>query len=159
MTAHSEEGKGPLISVRFEINSGQITRITLSQANAFCISIEGCEKGALQEEIFASIKGYLQGREFEKLPFDFSSFTPFMRAGIEAIRTIPFGQTATYGEIAKIAGNPKAARALGNVCNRNPFPLVIPCHRVVAGGGSLGGYAYGALMKRELLQFERSSAL
>jgi len=90
----------------------------------------------------------------EKCRLDCSQFTPFMQAGIESIRSIPFGEVATYGAVAKNAGNPHASRALGNVCHRNPYPLIIPCHRVIASNGSLGGFAYGLKMKQDLLRFE-----
>ena len=88
------------------------------------------------------------------LPLDFSGLTPFSQKGLKAIQTIPFGQTASYKEIAKCAGNPHAARAIGGVCNRNPFPLVIPCHRIISADHTLGGFAYDLLLKQSLLNFE-----
>jgi methylated-DNA-[protein]-cysteine S-methyltransferase len=71
-----------------------------------------------------------------------------------AVQAIPYGQTITYGELARRIGNPKAVRAVGTANGRNPLPLVIPCHRVVAAGGRLGGYGGGLRLKRRLLDLE-----
>ena len=67
---------------------------------------------------------------------------------------IPYGETASYGELARRIGAPGAARAIGGACNRNPLPLVIPCHRVVASDGTIGGYGGGLDTKRRLLALE-----
>ena len=143
---------GPSIFVTFKVQNAQITRVTLAPSQAFGCTIQG--KVTLQEEILSWIEGYLKGKEDQMLPLDFSLFTPFMQAGIEAIRSIPFGKVATYGAVAKNTSNPHCnPRALGNVCHRNPYPLVIPCHRVVA-SNCLGGFAYGPKIKQELLRFE-----
>ena len=67
---------------------------------------------------------------------------------------VPFGHTETYGALAARAGRPRAARAVGTVMNRNPIPIVLPCHRIVGANGSLTGYAGGLDRKRRLLQLE-----
>ena len=72
----------------------------------------------------------------------------------EAVREIPFGEIRTYGDIAREIGRPGAVRAVGNALHRNPFPLVVPCHRVLREGGGLGGFACGPAMKRRLLAVE-----
>jgi len=84
---------------------------------------------------------------------DWSLVSPFARLVYEALMDLGVGETATYGEIAKRIGKPKAARAVGAVCRLNPFPLIVPCHRVVAKGG-LGGFAYGCTLKKQLLKYE-----
>jgi methylated-DNA-[protein]-cysteine S-methyltransferase len=71
-----------------------------------------------------------------------------------ALRRIPYGRTATYGQIARRIGKPSAARAVGAANGRNPIPIVIPCHRVVSSGGKLGGYGGGLALKRRLLDLE-----
>ena len=81
--------------------------------------------------------------------------TPFMLAAWQALIDIPYGQTATYGEIAKRIGHPGAARAVGMACSRNPLALFVPCHRVVATNG-LGGFREGLPMKKELLALEKT---
>ena len=67
---------------------------------------------------------------------------------------IPAGKIATYGDIAKALGHPLAARTVGNILNKNPNPIVVPCHRIICSNGNLGGYAYGSALKRELLEKE-----
>jgi O-6-methylguanine DNA methyltransferase len=70
------------------------------------------------------------------------------------LQKIPFGETSTYQKLAIKTKNPKASRAVGNACGRNPFPLVIPCHRVLKSDGTLGGFAFGTPMKQNMLAFE-----
>ena len=79
--------------------------------------------------------------------------TDFQHAVWQAIAEIPFGETASYKVIAAKIGRPNAVRAVGTACGKNAWPIVIPCHRVVASQG-LGGYAFGLKMKQELLDFE-----
>jgi methylated-DNA-[protein]-cysteine S-methyltransferase len=71
-----------------------------------------------------------------------------------ALLHIPVGKVATYGDIAKAIGRPKASRAVGRILNRNPNPVRVPCHRVVMSDGTIGGYALGKSKKRELLERE-----
>lgn len=67
---------------------------------------------------------------------------------------IPVGKVSTYGDIARAAGHPNAARTIGRILNKNPDPITVPCHRVVYSNGKIGGYAYGIARKRELLKRE-----
>ena len=80
--------------------------------------------------------------------------TPFMRDVWEALAEIPYGTTVTYRQIAERVGRPKAARAVGLACQRNPLPLFIPCHRVIGSNGKLTGYAGGLKIKKQLLSLE-----
>lgn len=80
--------------------------------------------------------------------------TEFQRAVWRSLCRIPYGATRTYGDIARIVGNPQAARAVGMANHHNPIAIVIPCHRVVAAGGKLGGYGGGLNLKRRLLSLE-----
>ena len=84
--------------------------------------------------------------------------TAFQVAVWQAISQIPVGRVATYQEIAVRVGRPQAVRAVGTACGANPFPFLIPCHRVVATNG-MGGYGYGLELKRQLLQFEAIAPL
>jgi len=100
------------------------------------------------------IEEYLQGR---RTAFDFPldlSGTDFQVAVWRELLRIPYGQTRTYGEIAKKLGKPRAARAVGMANHDNRIPIVVPCHRVVGHDGSLTGYAGGLHMKRQLLEIE-----
>ncbi len=92
--------------------------------------------------------------ELPGLPVDVRA-TAFERKVFEALRAIPAGATATYGDLARAIGHPGAARAVGSACARNPVPLVIPCHRVVRADGTAGGYRFGESRKRALLELER----
>lgn len=87
------------------------------------------------------------------LPLDLAG-TDFQLRTWRALRGIPYGQTRTYGQIAKALGQPGAARAVGLANNQNPVPIVVPCHRVIGADGSLTGYAGGLARKRRLLEFE-----
>ena len=103
-----------------------------------------------------AIVNHLAGRDTRlDLPLDIRA-TAFQQRVWEALRAIPYGETRTYQEIARIVGAPKAARAVGHACATNPVAIVIPCHRVVRGDGSLGGYAYGLPVKTRLIETERA---
>jgi len=82
------------------------------------------------------------------------SGTPFQRSVWSALQRIPFGQTRSYGQIAAELGNPEASRAVGRANATNPICLLVPCHRVVGGDGSLTGFAFGEDIKRRLLEHE-----
>ncbi|MBR0104378.1 MAG: methylated-DNA--[Firmicutes bacterium] len=84
--------------------------------------------------------------------------TPFQLKVWETLLEIPYGETRTYGEIAKAIGSPKAARAVGMANNKNPVCIIVPCHRVVGAGGALVGYAWGLEMKERLLELERKNS-
>ncbi|MEA5048368.1 MAG: methylated-DNA--[protein]-cysteine S-methyltransferase [Eubacteriales bacterium] len=85
--------------------------------------------------------------------------TTFQQNVWKALLRIPYGETRTYGEIALEIGNPKAARAVGGACNRNPIWIAVPCHRVLGSNGSMTGYAYGIGMKQQLLALENKNSL
>lgn len=85
---------------------------------------------------------------------DLQDVSPFTRRVLEETAKIERGQTRSYQWLARRIGMPQAARAVGNALGSNPVPLAIPCHRIVRGDGSLGGYAFGPQMKRSLLEHE-----
>jgi methylated-DNA-[protein]-cysteine S-methyltransferase len=88
------------------------------------------------------------------LTLDLRGVTPFTLRVLGELSRVPYGETATYAELAARAGRPKAARAVGMVMNRNPIPIVLPCHRIVGSSGSLVGYGGGLDRKAALLQLE-----
>ncbi|WP_141735333.1 methylated-DNA--[protein]-cysteine S-methyltransferase [Oligoflexus tunisiensis] len=99
--------------------------------------------------------------DLSPIPIDVSAAPPFFRQVYEVARKIPPGQTSTYGALAQAVGSPGAARAVGQAMGRNPLPLIIPCHRVLAAGGKPGGFtAFGGLVtKQQLLAIESAGAL
>ncbi|MDH5527272.1 MAG: methylated-DNA--[protein]-cysteine S-methyltransferase [Nitrospirota bacterium] len=92
------------------------------------------------------------------VPLDIDG-TPFQMAVWCAAAQIPRGQTRTYAQVAEAVGSPGAARAVGQALGANPVPLLVPCHRVVAAGGGLGGFTGGLDLKRRLLALEQSEAV
>jgi methylated-DNA-[protein]-cysteine S-methyltransferase len=88
------------------------------------------------------------------LPLDWRLSGGFRQRVLRAINRIPYGQTRSYTEMARKAGNERAVRAAGSACGSNPIPLVVPCHRVLRTGGALGGYGGGLPMKQALLELE-----
>lgn len=90
------------------------------------------------------------------IKLDESWCTPFQRAVIRAVRKIPYGQTRTYGQIAEVAGSPRAARAVGSIMAQNRTPLVVPCHRVVASSG-MGGFSSRGGLRTKLRLLETES--
>jgi len=105
--------------------------------------------------IAEQMKAYFGGtRSAFDVPVDLSRVTPFQRRVLLATRAVRAGDLASYADIARRIGQPRASRAVGQALGRNPIPIVIPCHRVVASDGSLGGYAGGLAMKKKLLAIE-----
>jgi len=105
------------------------------------------------------LRAYFAGRlrAFE-LPIDLGGLSAFQRRVLMATAAIPAGRLASYGDIARRIGRPGGSRAVGQALGRNPVPIVIPCHRVIAAGGRIGGYAGGLGIKRTLLRLEGTLA-
>jgi O-6-methylguanine DNA methyltransferase len=119
--------------------------------------------GARREEAFApnrrairQVLEYLEGKRtcFE-LPLDLRG-TAFQRSVWQELLAIPYGATRSYAEVARAIGSPRAVRAVGAANGANPVAIVVPCHRVIATGGKLGGYGGGLDLKRRLLAMEQS---
>lgn len=99
---------------------------------------------------------YFQGKRTTfSLPFKLTG-TPFQLAVWKKLQNIPYGQTTSYKEIAQKINKPKAYRAVGMANNKNPLPIIIPCHRVIGSNGKLIGYAGGLKLKNYLLELEKS---
>jgi methylated-DNA-[protein]-cysteine S-methyltransferase len=98
---------------------------------------------------------YFEGtrRHFD-LPVDVALLAEFNRRVLRELARVPYGEVVTYGELAARAARPRAARAVGSVMNRNPLPIVLPCHRVIGANGKLVGYAGGLERKEALLRLE-----
>jgi methylated-DNA-[protein]-cysteine S-methyltransferase len=102
------------------------------------------------------LKDYAKGKrvDFSDVPIDLSEFGQFHAAALRACQAVPYGELVTYGELARIAGANKAARAVGSAMSGNNMPIIIPCHRVVASGGRIGGFSAGLEWKQTLLRLE-----
>jgi methylated-DNA-[protein]-cysteine S-methyltransferase len=98
--------------------------------------------------------------DFQDIEVDLAAMTPFRQRVLRLTRKISYGTTASYGELAKRAGSPNAARAVGSTMKSNPLPLIIPCHRIVASGGAIGGYSapQGIGLKQRLLAMEAQAS-
>lgn len=109
----------------------------------------------LFHRVAAELAAYFAGvRVGLALPVDLDGYSDFQQRVLQELAAIPWGSTRTYGEVAAAMGNPRAARAVGQACGANRIPLVIPCHRVTAAGGRLGGFGGGLDWKRRLLALE-----
>ncbi len=100
---------------------------------------------------------YFQGvlNDFS-IPYQFTSGSRFQRSIWTVISQIPFGQTWTYADVAQQISNPKAVRAVGAALSKNPFQIILPCHRVIQTNGAIGGYQAGVVRKKWLIQHETS---
>ncbi len=107
----------------------------------------------------AELEGYFRGTKLswdaQEAELDLDGMAPFARQVVKALLTVTPGATISYGELAEMAGHPRAARAVGTVMARNPIPIVVPCHRVIRSDGSLGRYGTDASWKERLLDHER----
>ncbi len=151
----------PEIHVCVQANAaGLISRVKLSISASFQCEIDEKLSLSARDDLLDWLHAYANK---EKHPFPggpellaYTSLPPFIERLLQKLPTISFGQVTTYQKAAASIGNPKGARAVGNACGRNPFPLLIPCHRVLAAGNRLGGYTGtgGTSLKERLLKFE-----
>lgn len=109
------------------------------------------------------LQAYAEGQpvDFDEFQLDLPDRTPFRDRVLSATRRLAYGATTTYGDLARRVGHPGAARAVGTVMSTNRFPILIPCHRVLASGGRLGGYTSpaGTDLKQRLLDMEQAGVL
>ncbi len=134
---------------------------TLARLKASCPdAVEVPPPDAVRAAI-AGVVALLDGapRDLRDVVLDLRGTPPFHRDVYALARTIPPGETLTYGEVARRLGDPDAARAVGQALGRNPVAIIVPCHRVVAAGGALGGFSAGggAATKRRILAIEGAS--
>jgi methylated-DNA-[protein]-cysteine S-methyltransferase len=161
---------GPTCEIAFETPLGAMTA-TLGEAGlvrlAFVFSPASSQPqrdgphADAAGELAERLKAYARGKhvDFDDFPLDFAGLTPFRRAVTEACRKIGYGKVISYRELARRAGHPDAARAVGQVMATNRWPIIVPCHRIIASGGSLGGYSApnGLMLKKRLLALEQGT--
>lgn len=114
------------------------------------------EKTLASDRIIRQIDQYLKGERKEFTIYDLISLeaSDFQKAVYQALLNIPYGQTKSYKDIARAIGREKAVRAVSTAIGKNPFMIIIPCHRVIGSDGKLRGYAYGLDIKKKLLEIE-----
>lgn len=138
----------PLGDLYFCVEDGRLVEATTAEVAGAVTAPDGWSD---------ALRDHLMGVRPFPLEMDMSAVPPFHRAVMQAAMEIPCGVTATYGELAARAGHPGAARAAGSAMARNPFVLLVPCHRVVPAAGGIGEYGAGdgSRMKARLLDWER----
>lgn len=128
------------------------------------ISLDGdplrkTQESPLLDSLKHDLRKYFNGEkvDFSSYAIDLSGFTPFQKKVLMAVRNIPWGETSSYGDIARRINHPMAYRSVGNALAKNRLPIIIPCHRVLRSDGSLGGFSAGIRWKKILLRLERTS--
>jgi methylated-DNA-[protein]-cysteine S-methyltransferase len=146
--------QGPEGLVRIAFSEEAEDRVLAEVASLLGPNVIGSDRELAGER--DALSEYLEGDATTlTLPVDLRlAHAPFRRAVLEKLRDVPRGETVSYGELAARAGSPKASRAVGTACARNPVPIVVPCHRVLPSTGKLGSYAGGPERKRALLTLE-----
>lgn len=151
MKIYSEHIKTKLGYWKVKANSTHILKVSFDTKP----EIEADLPNKLTNRATKQLKEYFfEGRKDFDLPLAVSSYSEFYQAVWQQVAQIPFGKTASYSEIALKINNPKAVRAVGMANGKNPFPLVIPCHRIIGRSGHLTGYASGLTIKKWLLTHE-----
>ncbi len=141
----------PGIRVQAHSKPGSLTRVRLFSSPRFTLDTEFCDKDQI-EALTAWLKAYAKRKP---IPFPLSLHQDTFQGDVlRFLMTIPMGTVLSYQDVAKALGSPRAARAVGNICRGNLFPLLIPCHRVIRSNGKMGQYTPDPDLKWELLHFE-----
>jgi methylated-DNA-[protein]-cysteine S-methyltransferase len=142
-----------LARIAYELENGGLDSILDDVALKLSPAI--VEAPARLDPVRRELEEYFEGRREDfDVTLDWSLTTGFRRRVLQQCARIPFGATSTYKEMAIAAGSPRAFRAAGGALGSNPIPIIVPCHRVLASGGGLGGYTGGLERKRRLLSLE-----
>lgn len=151
----------PGIECLFFLEKEKIKKIELSLTDHPGISWKlghGNHQGKVVSQINQWMETYISGKHADTcLPLDLSGLQPFTLRVLNELQMISFGKSCSYFEIATKLSKPQASRAVGQACGRNPFPLIIPCHRVLSKNQKLGGFSCGLEIKKILLRHENIS--
>jgi len=141
----------PSIAVHILADGDRLLNVSLKLSDTFSLHILNASP-TLETSLNKWIKTYLDRKEvpFKRIP----DGTPFQQKVWTSLSLIPLGKTQSYGELAQNIGHPNAQRAVGGACHRNPYPLLIPCHRVIQANKKIGGFGSDLEIKRRLLRFE-----
>jgi O-6-methylguanine DNA methyltransferase len=152
---------GPAPVIFFQLPPATASAVERSLARHVAAVGVGTPASAI-DDVIARIRKHLSGelQDFRNVDLDLDRTGEFERQVYRQTREIPAGQTRTYGEVARLLGEPAAARAVGQALGRNPIPLIIPCHRVLGAGRKYGGFSApgGVATKLKLLRIERARA-
>lgn len=140
--------KEPQIAITIWTTQEHVERTAFAPSTHFNYTIKGP-----RFTLDSFISAYLNGENFPLPPLNWKGITPFTQKTLETLSLVPFGKTLTYGELAQFMGSPGAARAVGGALGRNPFPFLLPCHRILGSQG-IGGFSAGLEFKQCLLNFE-----
>jgi methylated-DNA-[protein]-cysteine S-methyltransferase len=147
-----------LLNLKFGIaeEKGYIVRIIFDWTNKKISDDFKKTETPLIKNAALQLKEYFEGKtKIFDLPLSLNG-TDFQLKVWKALQNLPYGETRSYGELAALAGNPRASRAIGMANNRNPIPVIIPCHRIIGSDGNLTGYAGGLELKQKLLELEKT---
>jgi methylated-DNA-[protein]-cysteine S-methyltransferase len=157
LLSHQRLHQGPSIQCQFYIEDEKVQKIDLYPIH---------EKG-LEWQIFSSsssslvplveewLMAYVDQRRAAPFPLlNWEVVSSFTQQVLQILHEMPFGTSLSYSQIANLLHKPQAARAVGGACGRNPFLLMVPCHRILANTGAIGGFSAGLEIKKRLLQFE-----
>lgn len=151
LLAATEQG---LVRVAFDIEDHDLVLVSLAEKVSPRILLSPGRLDAPARQLDEYFAG---GRRAFDLPLDFRLSSGFRRNVLAHLPDIAYGHTESYAQVALAAGSPRAVRAVGTACARNPIPVVVPCHRVVRSDGSFGGYRGGAAAKELLLNMEAAT--
>ncbi len=149
----------PLGQVEVGWDNGRLASIQLGRFERSGVArpalVEGEPPDPAGQRLIDALAGYFSGESvrFDEAP-DLSAYTVFQGMVWRATREIPYGRRCSYGDVANVIGRPGAARAVGAALGRNPYVILVPCHRVVGASGALTGFAYGGEWKAALLELE-----
>lgn len=145
---------GRLHAVEWEISRERLESVLSAKYPGFTRQEEREEiPGTLLRSYAAGM--VLRREGLRAIPFDWGRVRPFSRRVLTELAKVPYGTPITYGELAARCGRPGAARAVGSVLSRNPWPILLPCHRVIGAGGEMVGFGKGIRAKETLIRFER----
>lgn len=148
--------KGPAVKAHITVRNEAVEQVELrlNPDEQLSWSVDGASP-LIEKSICNWMEMYAERKTPAiKFPISFGEMTPFTYRVLEQVKQVPFGESITYKELAERISKPNAARPVGSACGRNPLPLLVPCHRIVASNGGLGGFLIDVEIKRRLLVFE-----
>jgi len=149
----------PFPTLRVQVSDTRVTHLSWgprpSRKPKRDLSANTADEETLLKELEQDLRTYFKGQHVTfDWPLDWGQGTPFQRKVWQSLQKVPYGETRSYSWLAQQVGRPRAIRAVGNANGKNPFSLVVPCHRIIHKSGGLGGYTGGLHIKRHLLNLE-----